>query len=98
MENDANDERIRDSNGFFCSQEKCFQYKKGNLMKVIYGKSLNSIMDRGKPFGFDSSEIGTDVVAEGEFRIQHHWSVWPLPINCPMSKDLIFFAVPFRGE
>lgn len=55
-------------------------------------------LDGDKPSGFDSSEIGTDVVAEGEFRIQHHWSVRPLPINHPMSKGLMVFPVPFRGE
>jgi hypothetical protein len=55
-------------------------------------------MDRDKPFGVDFSEIGSDVVAKGELRIQHHWSVWPLPIDRPMPESLIVYAVPFRGE
>lgn len=39
MGHEANYEIMRDSNGFFyCSQGKCFQYKKENLIKGFLGK------------------------------------------------------------
>jgi hypothetical protein len=55
-------------------------------------------VDRDRPLGFDSSEIGPDIVFKSWFGINHHILVYPAPEYDPMPSRVISLTVPFNRQ